>query len=344
MTPDQALEEAKSGALRPVYLVFGSERFLHDTVLKALRDAATRDGIPGLNDDQLVAGEHSADAAISAARTLPMMGDRRLVLVRHIDRWEGKSGKAAKSGNDLDRILEYATNPADTTVMVLSSATLDKRRKLFTQAKKEGWLVECEPPRTHELPGWVMGAVRERGNKISGAVAEFIAAIGGSDLAQLDDAVERVCLYVGPGNEVTEAAVGECVVRLSSTSAFELVDAVARRDISACMKTLADVYDPDDRGLRLVGLLAWSARQLLGFAAARRQGQSPADAAKAAGAPPFKAKDLEAQVRRIRARDLETWLGTLAEVDRALKGGSARPPRAVLEEAIIGMCAERHGA
>ena len=32
------------------------------------------------------------------------------------------------------------------------------------------------------------------------------------------------------------------------------------------------------------------------------------------------------------------WLGTLAEVDRALKGGSARPPRAVLEEAIIGMC------
>ncbi|MGE0326255.1 MAG: DNA polymerase III subunit delta [Polyangiaceae bacterium] len=337
MTPDQALEEAKAGTLRPVYLVWGSERFLHDAVLKALRDAATRGGIPGLNDDQLVAGEHSADAAIAAARTLPMMGDRRLVFVRHIDRWE-KSAKSGKGGNDLDRMLDYATNPADTTVMLLSSATLDKRRKLFTQAKKEGWLVECEPPKTHELPGWVMRAVRERGNKISAGVAEFIAAIGGTDLAQLDDAVERVCLYVGSGNEVTEAAVGECVVRLSSASAFELVDAVARRDISACIKTLADVYDPDDRGLRLVGLLSWSARQLLGFSAARRQGQSPADAAKTAGAPPFKAKDLDAQIRRIRPRDLEAWLSTLAEVDRALKGGSARPPRAVLEEAIIGMC------
>lgn len=337
MTPEQALQEAKSGTLRPVYLVFGSERFLHDAVLRALREAATRGGIPGLNDDQLVGGEHSADAAISAARTLPMMGDRRLVLVRHIDRWESK-GKGGKSGSDLDRLLDYAQNPTETTVMVLSSASLDKRRKLFTQAKKEGWLVECEPPKTHELPGWVGRAVRERGNKISGPVAEFIAAIGGADLAQLDDAVERVCLYVGPGNEVTEAAVGECVVRLSSASAFELVDAVARRDISACMKTLADVYDPDDRGLRLVGLLAWSARQLLGFASARRQGQSPADAAKTAGAPPFKAKDLEAQVRRIPARDLEAWLSRLADVDRALKGGSARPPRAVLEEAIIGMC------
>lgn len=340
MTPEQALEEARAGQLRPVYFVHGSERFLHDSVLRALRDAATLDGIPGLNDDQLTAGEHSIDALLSAARTLPMMGSRRLVLARHIDRWEPKAGKGS---GDLDRLLDYASNPADTSVVVLSSSNLDKRRRLYTQAKKQGWLVECEPPKSHDLPRWVERQIKQRGNKPAPGVAELIAQIGGTDLAQLNDAVERTCLYVGLGNVVTEAAVGECIVRLSTTSAFELVDAVGRRDIASCLKTLAEVYDPDDHGLRLVGLLAWSTRQLLSFAAARRQGLAPAEAAKAAGAPPFKARDLDAQARRISPRDLERWLVSLAEIDLALKGGSARQPQAVLEEAIVALCTQQPG-
>src|SRR5688572_375921 len=40
MTPEQAIAEAKSGTLRPVYLVLGEERFHRQRVLAALRLAA----------------------------------------------------------------------------------------------------------------------------------------------------------------------------------------------------------------------------------------------------------------------------------------------------------------
>ena len=71
-------------------------------------------------------------------------------------------------------------------------------------------------------------------------------------------------------------------------------------------------------------LLAWQTRQLLKFESAMRQGQSPQDAAKAAGAPPFKAKDLARQVKRLPREQLESWLPVLARIDLDLKGGSER--------------------
>jgi DNA polymerase-3 subunit delta len=150
--------------------------------------------------------------------------------------------------------------------------------------------------------------------------------------------VERLCLFVGAKAAVTEDAVAECLVRLRPATVWELVGAVGRRDVGAALAALDSVYDPQDRGLRLLGVLAWSTRQLLRFESAVRAGNPPQEAAKLAGAPPFKARELGDQVKRIPRVELERWLETLSTVDLALKGGSKRQPMAVLEHAIIGLC------
>jgi DNA polymerase III delta subunit len=68
---------------------------------------------------------------------------------------------------------------------------------------------------------------------------------------------------------------------------------------------------------------------------------SPPDAAKHAGAPPFKAQELSDQCRRLSAAELERWLGALADVDVALKGGSKRPAQAILESLLLTLCGTR---
>ena len=158
----------------------------------------------------------------------------------------------------------------------------------------------------------------------------MLAELAGPELSTVADALERVCLYVGEGETITEEAVAECVVRVRPTTVWELVGAVGKRDAGSALAALERVYDPHDRGLRLVGVLAWSARQLLRFESAMQSGARPEEAAKRAGAPPFKARELAAQVRSIPRQDLEQWLVLLARVDLALKGGSKRLPKAVL--------------
>jgi DNA polymerase-3 subunit delta len=347
VTPDQALAEAEKGELRPVYLVAGEEAYSASGVVLALKAASLKGGITGLNEDQYQAGEADVDRVLSTARTLPMMAKRRFVLLRGLERWEPKAGgKSEGKVTDKDpfeKLCDYAKAPSPSTVLVLFGAAVDKRRKLYTQAKADGFLVACEPLARADLPHWIERRVAARGCKINGSVADLLAELTGPELSPVADAVERLCLYVGDGNEILEDSVATCIVRLRAASVWELVAAVGRRDAGAALAALADVYDPQDRGLRLLGVLAWSTRQLLRFESALSEGLSPNDAAVRAGAPPFKARELADQVKRIARGDLERWLETLAELDYALKGGSRRPAKSVLEHGILKLCRSSEG-
>lgn len=351
MTNEQAIRKARAGELLPVYLVLGEEAFLAQEVVAALREAALSGAAAAFNEEKLIAGEADVDRVLGAARMLPMMAKRRLVIVQGVERWERSSGdgegdavtaSSSKGASPLDRLAEYAANPAPTTTLLLVATKLDARRKLVTLAKKQDFLVSCEPPARSALPTWIARRAKARGHDISSDVAGVLAQVAGPDLSLVADALERTMLYVGEGAPITEQAIDACVVRTRMRSVWELIDAVGRRDLGKALAALADVYDPRDRGLRLVALIARSVRQLLKFEAAMRSGAKPDDAAKAAGAPPFKARELAAQVQAISRAELERWLQVLAATDLALKG-SRRPPLAVLETAIVDLCTRQSG-
>jgi DNA polymerase III subunit delta len=350
VTPEDAIAEAAAGKLRPVYLVLGEERLLVDRVLHALREATARGGIAGFNEDRFTAGESSIGSVLGASRMLPMMAPRRFVLVRGLDRWEKKEGdddapekpaapgkKGRPEASPLDELADYTKDPPPSTVMVLLSPKLHGQRRLVTAAKKGGFLVSCEPLSRDALPRWIERAAKDRGHPIAPDVADHLAEIAGPELGYVDDAVERLGLYVGPKNPITEDAVAAVVTRVRQSSVWELLDTLGRRDTAAALSVLSDVFDPRDGGLRLLGAVSWSVRQLVKFDSALRQGADPRDAAQRAGMPPFKANDAARTVRAVPPGTLPAWLGVLAETDLALKS-SRRPAQAVLETMLIEMC------
>jgi DNA polymerase-3 subunit delta len=355
VTPDQALKEAASGALRPVYLVLGEERWLVDRVVTALREAAARGGIAGFNEDKFTAGDAPVESILSAARMLPMMAPRRFVLVRGVERWEkkddgedgepgedgggggAKRGATSKQASPLDALAEYAKAPSPSAVLVLVATKLHGQRRLVTAAKKADFIVGCEPLNRRALPGFITSMAREKGNPISSDVAEQLAEMAGPELGYVVDAIERLSLYVGPKQPITEEAIAQVVIRVRQSTVWELIDALGRRRLDRALAALADVYDPRDGGLRLLGAVSWSVRQLVKFESALAAGASQGDAAQRAGVPPFKAGDLAQTLRGLPRGALSGWLRVLAETDLALKS-SRRPGQAVLETMLIEMC------
>ena len=344
VTPEQAIAEARAGKLRPVYLVMGEERLLVDRVVQAIREATAKGGIAGFNEDKFTAGEASASAIVNAARMVPMMAKRRFVLARGLERWEKKDDDApapAKKGKvetlPLDDLAEYAKEPADSAVLVLVAQKLHGQRRLVTAAKKGGFLVACEPLARRDLPAWIEDAAKEKGHAIGFEVADLLAEIAGPELGYVSDAIERLSLYVGAGKPITEDAVAAVVTRVRQGSTWDLIGALNKRRVGAALAILADVYDPRDRGLPLLGAIAWSVRQMVKFESALKSGASESDAAAKAGVPPFRARDIAQTVRAVPPGALSNWLRLLAEADLALKG-SRRPPQAVLEAMLIEMC------
>lgn len=367
MTPNQAIERIRQGDVRSVYLLLGTERYFRTRVLQALQDVAAETGIAGLNDDRFDASEADVEAVLSAARTLPMMATRRWVWLRHLERWESKSSERGpgreggqsepkagrtkgkgkgKPGNlsPLAALANYAEQPSETTTLVLTADKLPAKSPLLAVAKRSGFLIECESPARKALPSWLQGSARERGHELDSSAAELLIEVVGSDLELLDRVIEQLSLFVGARQPITEEAVAEIVAIVKPATVWELLDAITQGNTARVLSTLAKVYDPQDRGLRLVSLLLWSTRQLLRFEAALSSGQNPQAAATTAGVPPFKARTLQAQLRGLPRPLLERRLVVLRDLDFALKGGSRRPPRSILESALMDLCQQSRSA
>jgi DNA polymerase III subunit delta len=340
MSPQALLAQAKSGTFLPLYVVVGEERFLRRQFVEALKSSATHGGIAGLNEDEWTAGDVDAGKVVSVAKTMPMLSPRRYVCVTEVERWEGKKEKDDSSGAALERYLDA---PAPSTVLVLCADKLHAKSKLLATAKKLGGLVSCEPLSKRDLPAWLNEAARARGCSLDAGATDLIVEVVGSDLSVLGDLVERLCLFLGGKGLITEETVGTLVPVVRPSTVWELVEAVAERNISRALGSLSKIYDPQDRGLGIVSVLLWSTRQLVGFEAARSSGANPADAARAANIPPFRIGKVENQLRRLSRAELEHWFCVLRDVDIALKGGSKRPAQAVLECAIIELCSHSQG-
>ncbi len=345
-SPQSIAKSANGGKLSPIYLFVGDERLLRDRAIDAIRASALGSGIAAFNEDKFTAGESSVDKIISAARTVPMMAPKRFVLVRSLERWDkAKAGdgddeqeEEDSSTTPLDELHEYAKAPIDSTCVVLVATKLDGRRRLMSFARKQGFLVECNPLDASDLVEWVEAECGARGRDIDRETAALIAELVGPELSPIVDAVERLSLFVGDKKTIDDDAVRHCVARTSASDTWAVVAAVQRRDLAAALATLKDAYDPRDRGLPMLGAIAWSIRQLAKYKTALDDGLGPGEASRRAAAfSPQRSRELGERARALKPRDLERWITVLADTDLALKG-SKRSPDAVLEDMVTRLC------
>ena len=331
MLIDAVTRAAEKGEFGTVHILVGSETFLVERCITALRSAATAGGISGFNEDLFHGKGLKSEALVGAARTLPMMATQRFVLVRNVD---------GMASGELDRLADYVAAPAASTCLVLVAEKLDGRTRFAKVAKKLGLLADAQPLKPAGLRSFVSHEARRRGTPIeTGAIDALLDAVGG-DLAALDDAVERLSLYVGTGAPIGSDAIDHCIERVRVDSVWALVDAVTQRNGGRAMAAAVSLLNDREPPLKILALLARQLRMVGRMQGALAAGLHGPEAARAAGAPPFKARELGEAARRYGPRALTTAFSTLAEADLALKG-SRRPPDTILQEALLRLCSRR---
>ena len=322
---------ASKGSLDPVYVLVGTERLLIERAVNAVRQAVDSMGAPGFNLEIFDGKGLDATRVVSAARTLPMMADKRFVLVRRFD---------AMAPTEQNRLAEYLSDPSESACLMMTADKLDGRSKLGKAAKKAGCLIDAKPLRGRELREFVRAEATARDHKIATEAIETLLDAVGDDLAAIDDAMERLSLFVGAGQRIDADAVRQCVTRIRVESIWTLVDAIGLKDRRKGVAAAQSLLDDREPPLRLLAMVARQLRIVARMREALSEGLRPQEAAKRAGAPPFKAGDLTESARRFTADSLGDAFALIAEADRALKG-SKRPPDVVLQDAVLALCADR---
>lgn len=325
---DLVLNAIDEGQIKPIYILHGPNVTLIDQALSKLKAV-----VVGENEDfayQVLRGdEASGHSILDAARTLPMLAERQLILVRQADQLKA---------DDQAVLLRYLEDPTPTTCLVLVATKIDKRLKFFNRAAKLGFVHEAGSITERELAGWLGTRARDFGLKMSPQVAHVLGDATGTDPTTIEDALERLSLYLGDRSEVSEADVETIVSSSRVHSIFELTDALGRRDVGSALRTLTNMLQNREAPLRILATLSTHMRRLLHAA---ELGDSMLrqhfELASALGVPPFLARKIAEQARRFSRRELRRALHRLAETDLELKG-SKRPDELIMEEMVLALC------
>jgi DNA polymerase-3 subunit delta len=319
------LAPLREGEPGPLYFLHGKERYLLDRAVDLLRtrvlDPRTRD----FNYELFYGKEAGASRIVQAARTLPMMAKRRLILVRDADEMKA---------DELAGMVSYVSDPAPESCVVFVGEKADMRLKFFTAFKKHGVLVKLDPLYERQLPDFVRGETKARGVTLSpDAIAMVVDEIG-ADLGQLADAVERLALHAGERTQITAEDVDKVVATTRQRNVFELANAVGERDRGRALAILSSMMGARESGVRIVAMLARHVRQLWIVSELLVKTRDKFEIAQALGIPPFFVDDMMRQARTIDRTRAARMHDALFRADKNLKSSRLDDAR-ILEGLIL---------
>ena len=261
--------------LQPVYLVLSEAAPLRDRALEqVVRAVEPMMGAPAFNHSRFRASDANADEAFSAARMVPVMGERRLVEVRDLQ--EG-------SKPFFQAMLGYLENPSPDAVVIIVGTKFPKvekggsnwsvRIKRAMKNAERGMFLQLEP---RELPPatFAMQTAEKLNKTLKRPDAKRLVELVGSDLGRIEQEVGKLATYVGEEPAIRASDIDEATASLAEAVVRDLTTGLVARDANQTLAAAQRLQDGGDDPRKLLGLILWQMRELLHAAEMLRQGAS----------------------------------------------------------------------
>lgn len=313
---------------KPIYLIFGEQDLLLERALEALKRSVGEVADLDFNSETFDGENADADSIVSACNTLPFASERRLVVVRNVDRM-------TKDGTDA--LVRYAENPAETTILALVARKIARNARLYKLVEKLGGLLERAAPKGHEYPRAVQDLFARHGRTVTLAGAELLVNAVGKDLRRLSVEVDKAVAFTGSRTALTADDIEQVVSTAATTQVWELGPALGDRDAARSLQLLDRLLGD---GESVFGLQAIAMRYIRDLIAARSlmdRGDGSAGALAALlGKPEWMIRQLPKQARNFTPDELVDVVRAAAAGEAEMK--TSRDARLVFERWIVKVC------
>jgi DNA polymerase-3 subunit delta len=269
----------------PVYVLVGDDEVGKKPLIEALSGLVEPD-LQAFNLQRIYANERSVEDIVAAARTLPLLGDRRVVIALRCElflkpkrknaetetgddeaRPEGES--ETEAGTDAtSELARYLAKPSPETCLVLVAADMARNLRLAKQLIKSAVVVEYwgfkgdREVRGRDLAralGAAESFVRDRlqkaGFRIRPEAIEPLLAHSGPDKGVLRNDLERLVLYCAGRSEVTQDDVARVVGGAILLNTWAMLNAIERNDVAEALRQLVLQLDEGTSPHMIVGQL-----------------------------------------------------------------------------------------
>jgi len=216
----------------------------------------TIDGAVG-TVDEAVSRIH---ATIEALLTVPFFGGAKLVWLKSVSFLaDTVTGRSESVGAAFERVLEILEKGLpEGIVFLLSAIEPDKRRTPYKTLGKLATVHLHDKPdfgfgaTEADVVDWVARRAAQAGLRFDDDAAAVLAARVGAETRQIENEIEKLTVAFGTEAPLSVEQVRELVPATRAGGIFDLSNALAKRDLRLCLRTLEQLFRQGEKG---VGIL-----------------------------------------------------------------------------------------
>lgn len=366
------------GKIAPVYLCYGEEAYLRRQFLQKLKSVFLSPEMLSCNVEELDGETASLSEILAAAGTLPLLGERKLVVVKGGQLFQKKKNKNGKAETDDDREKEpgaeqqnrreneddwhgrliseekqvktdtdalagYLENPPLSTCLVFAAGDkVDRSTRAYRLLEKKGNVVVCDPMKGQQLANWAQTRFKEAGKQADRSVIAYLIGAVSDDLFSLASEIDKLVNYAGNENRITMDAVKAVGSRTTRESIFSLTDSLGNGESEKAVRVLRDLLAFGEPPIRILAMISRQFRLLLTAREYLNLGCSQAEAAQKLGGHPYAARKSTEQARRFTLGELHQALKYCLWADAGIKKGRLESVTA-LELLVARLCTLKQG-
>lgn len=228
MTFEQLSKSIKNKEFQPVYLLMGEEPYYIDLLTEMLIENVLSDDVRDFNQTIVYGPDTDVHSLIPALRRFPMMTERQLVVV-----------KEAQGLKQMEVLESYLQNIVPSTILVLNYkyGTLDKRKKVYLEIKKQGVIFESNKVYDNKMPGFITSYIASKGLGIDEKSAQMLADFLGNDLKKVVNEIDKLRLLLSPSDKrITPELIEQNIGISKDFNNFELLNVIVNKNFEKASK------------------------------------------------------------------------------------------------------------
>ncbi len=260
-----------------------------------------------LNLLEIANGEIEVAELRSNISSLPFLGEKRLIIL-----------KDCLKKAELKEAL--ADIPSSTVVLIAETNPPDKRTSLFKHLSVVATVRLFLPPKGAQLRTWVERRTEFHEGHIDGNAAAYLINICGENLWNLDNEIQKLCLYAR-GESISIEKIEELVSGNIQESIFKMIDELSQKRVAEVLRLLRQLQEQGEDAGFVFSMIARQFRLMLEVKALLEERYNPNMLASRVGIAPFVANIVSRQCRNFTYGELRKVMSGLLKIDRRLKTG-----------------------
>ena len=296
-----------------VYLIHGDEDYFVSKAVELLIDNAMELSERSFNLDIFDGTEATSESVLSSMLSFPLVGSRRLTVVRRFDKMEKK--------HRLD-VVNHISDLPDTSVLCLVAGEIKLTDEPYKKISSTGEILTFNRLRGSDLADFISETAKSFNNEISDGAIDLIIDFTGDSVGDLMAEMEKLNLFVGEKKNIDIDDITAVVGKSRTFNIFELQRAISQRSTKRAQEIMTKMLDNGEKPVYLIYMLSRYFLNLLQTKHLLTKKTNSKDISTAVFGrwSPF-VNEFTSAAKLYSIKDIKDALATLLDVDLKLKTG-----------------------